>query len=167
MNPARPVSFEVRSDRREVVIDGAVTPIGARAFDVLARLDAHADRVVTKPEFLEQVWGGRFISVKDCQHVVPDARALLQSGSNDALTLTYAGHALAYLARGAEIGLPALRKARALNPNSVTVLCSWGWLHTYVGGRPGGGRPADGRGTGRDPTRIDRDRNARGQPLQA
>ncbi len=77
--------------------------------------------------------GGRFISVKDCQHVVPDAHALLQSGTNDALTLTYAGHALAYLARGAEIGLPALRRAKALNPNSVTVLCSSGWLHTYVG----------------------------------
>jgi TolB-like protein len=77
--------------------------------------------------------GGRFMSVKDCQHVVPDAHALLESGANDALTLSYAGHALAYLARGAEIGLPALRKAKALNPNSVTVLCSSGWLHAYVG----------------------------------
>jgi len=77
--------------------------------------------------------GGRFIAVKDCQHVVPDAHALLESGTNDAIALTYAGHALAYLAHGAEIGLPALRKAKVLNPNSVTVLCSSGWLHTYVG----------------------------------
>lgn len=77
--------------------------------------------------------GGRFIAVKDCQHVVPDAHGLLASGTDDALTLAYAGHTLAYLARGAEIGLPALRKARALNPNSVTVLCSSGWLHAYLG----------------------------------
>jgi TolB-like protein/Tfp pilus assembly protein PilF len=77
--------------------------------------------------------GGRFISVKDCQHVVPDAHALIESGTDDALALTYAGHTLAYLAQGAEIGLPALRKAKVLNPNSVTVLCSSGWLHAYLG----------------------------------
>lgn len=77
--------------------------------------------------------GGRFISVADCQHVVPDARALIDSGTNDALTLAYAGHTLAYLTRGAEIGLPALRRAKVLNPNSVTVLCSSGWLHAYLG----------------------------------
>lgn len=77
--------------------------------------------------------GGRFIPVEDCQHVVPEARALIDSGTNDAVTLAYAGHTLAYLARGAEIGLPALRRAKVLNPNSVTVLCSSGWLHAYVG----------------------------------
>lgn len=77
--------------------------------------------------------GGRFIPVADCQHVVPDARALIESGTHDALTLAYAGHTLAYLARGAEIGLPALRRAKVLNPNSVTVLCSSGWLHAYLG----------------------------------
>ncbi len=37
---------------------GAPVPLGARAFDVLAHLNAHADRVVGKAELLEEVWGG-------------------------------------------------------------------------------------------------------------
>ena len=41
---------------RAVRIDGVTRQIGARAFDVLAYLDAHSDRVVTKAELLESVW---------------------------------------------------------------------------------------------------------------
>ncbi len=77
--------------------------------------------------------GGRFISWDEARVCVPDARALLESGAKDPLTLTYAGHALAFLDKAAEEGLVALRKAKAMNPNSVTVLCSSGWLHAYVG----------------------------------
>jgi TolB-like protein len=77
--------------------------------------------------------GGRFIKTQDARHVVPDAYALMDSGTDDAITLTYAGHAAAYLDKGAEVGLVALRKAKSLNPNSVAVLCSSGWLKSYVG----------------------------------
>lgn len=77
--------------------------------------------------------GGRFIAVRDCGVAVQDARTLLASDTKDPLVLAYAGHSLAYLDRGAEEGLVALRKAKALNPNSVTVLASSGWLHAYVG----------------------------------
>jgi len=77
--------------------------------------------------------GGRFIAVQDARHIVPDAYALMDSGTGDAITLTYAGHTAAYLDKGAEVGLVALRKAKSLNPNSVAVLCSSGWLHAYVG----------------------------------
>ena len=41
---------------RAVRIDGETRQIGARAFDVLAYLDAHSGRVVTKAELLEHVW---------------------------------------------------------------------------------------------------------------
>jgi TolB-like protein len=75
----------------------------------------------------------RFIAVADCGVAVADARALLASGSSDPLTLTYAGHTVAYLDQGAEEGLVALRKAKMLNPNSVAVLLSSGWVHAYVG----------------------------------
>jgi len=61
------------------------------------------------------------------------ARKLLESGSKDPLALTYAGHTLAYLDNAAEEGLVALRRAKAMNPNSVPVLCSSGWLHAYIG----------------------------------
>jgi TolB-like protein len=76
---------------------------------------------------------GRFIAVKDARHILPDVYALMDSGTGDAITLTYAGHAAADLDKGAEVGLVALRKAESLIPNSVAVLCSSGWLHAYVG----------------------------------
>ena len=50
--------FALRADTREVLVDGAPVALGARAFDVLAHLDAHRDRVVSKAELLETVWGG-------------------------------------------------------------------------------------------------------------
>ena len=41
---------------RAVRIDGETRQIGARAFDVLAYLEAHSGRVVTKAELLEHAW---------------------------------------------------------------------------------------------------------------
>ncbi|MEQ8365481.1 MAG: winged helix-turn-helix domain-containing protein [Roseicyclus sp.] len=55
--------FTIRPDTREVLIDGARVTLGARAFDVLSFLDAHSDRVVSKQELLEHVWGG--LTVED------------------------------------------------------------------------------------------------------
>jgi tetratricopeptide (TPR) repeat protein len=75
----------------------------------------------------------RFISIYDAQHVLPEAYALLDSGSGDATTVTYAADNVAYLDNSAEIGVVAIRKAKSLNPNSVTVQCSSGWLHASVG----------------------------------
>ncbi len=50
--------FTLRPDTRDIVLDGTPVTLGARAFDVLAYLDTHRDRVVTKSELLEHVWGG-------------------------------------------------------------------------------------------------------------
>jgi len=52
------IAFTIRPETREVMVDGKPAPLGARAFDVLAYLDTHRDRVVTKAELLEHVWGG-------------------------------------------------------------------------------------------------------------
>ena len=46
----------ILSAERALRIDGETRQIGARAFDVLAYLDAHSGRVVTKAELLESVW---------------------------------------------------------------------------------------------------------------
>ena len=49
-------SVVILAAERAVQIDGETRQIGARAFDVLAYLDAHSGRVVTKAELLEHVW---------------------------------------------------------------------------------------------------------------
>ncbi len=41
---------------------GIRVPLEPQAFDVLSYLVAHRDRVVSKEELMDQIWGGRFIS---------------------------------------------------------------------------------------------------------
>jgi TolB-like protein/Tfp pilus assembly protein PilF len=53
-----PAAYRLDTDRRVLLIDGSPVNLGARAFDVLSYLQSHSDRVVTKAELLEKVWGG-------------------------------------------------------------------------------------------------------------
>ena len=47
--------FELRRDGRQV-------PMEPQAFDVLTYLVAHRDRVVSKEELMDAIWGGRFVT---------------------------------------------------------------------------------------------------------
>lgn len=48
--------FEIRPALRQVWVQGAVAPVGTRAFDLLMLLIEHRDRVVTKDEIFRYVW---------------------------------------------------------------------------------------------------------------
>ncbi len=41
---------------------GVRVPVEPQVFEVLAYLVTHRDRVVTKEELMDTVWGGRFVS---------------------------------------------------------------------------------------------------------
>ena len=53
---------EVDPDRFEVRRDGELVPVEPQVFDLLVYLISHRDRVVTKAELLDNVWGDRFVS---------------------------------------------------------------------------------------------------------
>jgi pimeloyl-ACP methyl ester carboxylesterase len=53
---------EIDLDRFEIRHEGRRVPVEPQVFDVLAYLVAHRDRVVTKDELLDGVWGDRFVS---------------------------------------------------------------------------------------------------------
>jgi TolB-like protein/Tfp pilus assembly protein PilF len=99
--------------------------------------------VALDPEYrLAQAWtcrafmsarAPRWVSKDEVEAFDPIAEALLRNHRNDALVLAFAGFMRGYLDRGAEQAKGAIEKAKALNPNSVTVLCSSGWIHTYLG----------------------------------
>jgi len=72
---ARP--FTIRPDTREVLINGKPAALGARAFDVLAFLDAHSDRVVSKRELLDHVWGGATVEEGNLTVQISNLRKVL------------------------------------------------------------------------------------------
>jgi pimeloyl-ACP methyl ester carboxylesterase/DNA-binding winged helix-turn-helix (wHTH) protein len=60
--PHRFGAYEIDLDRFEVRDGGQRVPVEPQVFDVLAFLVRHRDRVVTKEELLDAVWGDRFVS---------------------------------------------------------------------------------------------------------
>ncbi|HEX7105445.1 MAG TPA: winged helix-turn-helix domain-containing protein [Acidothermaceae bacterium] len=50
-----PVLYELRRAGRPV-------PLEPQAFDVLSYLVSHRDRVVSKQELMDAIWGGRFVT---------------------------------------------------------------------------------------------------------
>lgn len=68
---------EVRLDERRVLVDGVPAALGARAFDLLAYLAGHRDRVVGKDELLAQVWRGAVVEEGNLTVQVAALRKLL------------------------------------------------------------------------------------------
>ena len=91
MSGAKP--FVLRPDSREVLVDGEPTALGARAFDVLAHLDAHRDRVVSKVELLNTVWGGLAVEEGNLTVQISALRKIL--GAKAIATVPGVGYKLA------------------------------------------------------------------------
>jgi DNA-binding winged helix-turn-helix (wHTH) protein len=53
---------ELDPDRYEIRRQGSAVRVEPQVFDVLAYLVAQGDRLVTKEELLDNVWGDRFVS---------------------------------------------------------------------------------------------------------
>ena len=68
---------EVRPAERQLLIDGKLAPLGARAFDLLQALIERRDRVVTKNELVEAVWPGLVVEENNLQVQVSSLRKLL------------------------------------------------------------------------------------------
>lgn len=60
------------------------------------------------------------------------AREVLNEDPDDALSLAYAGHYLAYVGQFHHDGLTALKRAARINPNSGTVAMLLGWVQFYM-----------------------------------
>ena len=76
-NPNPIETFELLSEQRAVRVDGILQSIGARAFDVLAFLVEHTDRVVSKSELLEHVWADLMVEESNLTVQIANLRKLL------------------------------------------------------------------------------------------
>ncbi len=86
-------------ERREVRRDGAPIPLEPRAFDVLAKLVVNRDRVVSKAELLDEVWGGPFVSESALTTCIKAARrALGDDGATQAVIRNVRGRGYRFVA---------------------------------------------------------------------
>ena len=81
---------EVRPAERQLLVDGQLVPIGARAFDLLLALIERRDRVVSKNELLDVVWPGLVVEENNLQVQVGALRKVL--GQNAIATVPGRGY---------------------------------------------------------------------------
>lgn len=87
-----PALFEVRRA-------GVAVPLEPQAFDVLAYLVSHRDRVVPKEELMDGVWGGRFVSETAVTSRIKQVRrALGDDGQTQRLIRTLHGRGYRFVA---------------------------------------------------------------------
>ncbi len=87
------------ADRRELRVGGADRPIEPQVFDVLLHLIEHRDRVVTKEELLDEIWGDRFVSESALTSRIKSARqAVGDSGRAQGVIRTVHGRGYRFVA---------------------------------------------------------------------
>lgn len=92
-------TFEFDTDLFELRRSGARVPLERQVFDVLGYLIEHRDRVVTKEELLDQVWGDRFVSESALTSRIKAARrALGDDGAAQRMIETTRGRGYRFVA---------------------------------------------------------------------
>ena len=124
---------------REVRLHGRVQHLEPRAFDVLACLLAHHERVVPKEELLDEVWGDRFVSESALTTRIKEIRrAIGDDGTQQRLVRNIRGRGYRFI--GQLVADEGLRRppiiGRSADVAEVVELLGSSRLVTLVG--PGG-----------------------------
>ncbi len=91
--------YELETGRFELRHDGSPVRIEPRALDVLAHLVQHRERVVSKDELLDEVWGDRFVSEAAITTALRTARqAIGDTGRDQRLIRTVHGRGYQFVA---------------------------------------------------------------------
>ena len=81
---------------------GVRVPMEPQAFDVLVYLVEHRDRVISKEELMDQVWGGRFVGATAVTSRVKQVRrAVGDDGQTQTVIRTVHGRGYRFVARTA------------------------------------------------------------------
>ena len=93
---------------REVRLHGRVQHLEPRAFDVLAYLLAHRERVVAKEELLDEVWGDRFVSESALTTRIKEIRrAIGDDGTQQRLVRNVRGRGYRFVGQLVPVERPA------------------------------------------------------------
>lgn len=116
--------YELDTDRLVLSCDGEPVRVEPQVFDVLAHLLANRNRVVSKEELLDEVWGDRFVSESALTTRIRMARkALGDDGNKQALIRTVHGRGYEFIAEvtDGQVGEPPVAVASRL-PSKVQAL---------------------------------------------
>jgi DNA-binding winged helix-turn-helix (wHTH) protein len=90
---------ELDAQRRELRRDGQAVAVEPQVFDVLVHLLRHRDRVVSKVELLDEVWGDRFVSESALTSRIKAARrAVGDDGATQRIIRTFHGRGYRFVA---------------------------------------------------------------------
>lgn len=108
--------------RVELRRDGELVHVEPQVFDVLAFLLAHRDRVVTKSELLDDVWGSRFVSDSTLTSRVKAARrAIGDDGASQRLIATVHGVGYRFVGNVEEPASPEAGVEEVAGPRSQEI----------------------------------------------
>ncbi|MEU4295267.1 alpha/beta fold hydrolase [Kribbella sp. NPDC026596] len=120
-----PALFEVRRG-------GVAVPLEPQAFDVLAYLVSHRDRVVPKEELMDGIWGGRFVSeTAVTSRIKQIRRALGDDGHSQRMIKTLHGRGYRFVAP-----VEARAVLRATEPIRYTLSDGLHIAYQVTGGGP-------------------------------
>ena len=85
--------FELRPAQRNLLVDGQVAALGARAFDVLVFLVEHHERVVSSRELFDAVWPSVVVEENNLRQQIAALRKVL--GANAIVTVPGRGYRFA------------------------------------------------------------------------
>lgn len=106
-------SFEIDTDRFEIVRDGAVVAVEPKVFELIRTLADDPGRVFSRDEIIERVWDGRFVSDATVSTAVKAARkALGDDGQRQAVIRTVHGRGFSLVAEATAVApQPSERRA--------------------------------------------------------
>ena len=134
--------LELDSALFELRRGGTRVPMEPQAFDVLAYLVTHRDRVVPKEELMDEVWGGRFVTEAAVTSRIKQARrAVGDDGHSQRVIQTVHSRGYRFIAqlRKGLVGRPRTAPAGARTSSSPSG-CPTGCFRSRVPGADETGR---------------------------
>jgi DNA-binding winged helix-turn-helix (wHTH) protein/tetratricopeptide (TPR) repeat protein len=114
--------YELDEERRELCRGGENNHLEPQVFDVLAHLIRHRDRVVTRIELLDEVWGSRYVGEAALTSRIKTARqAVGDSGREQAVIRTVHGRGFRFVAPVSEQQLRRGAERSRLAPEPATM----------------------------------------------
>jgi len=115
---------ELDEARRELRRGGAPVPVEPQVFDLLAQLVRNRDRVVTRDDMIEVVWGGRIVSESTLSSRINAARrAVGDSGEAQALIRTVARRGFRFVGEVREDATPGAPPATEATAQQEVRFC--------------------------------------------